>query len=667
MRRTPTRREALATATACLLLPAALAAGAQEGSLQAQPGIDAPGAAPVSVPVPVAVLAVAFPIPGAADAQVPLLVEIGGPELLAGNAGTRVEGEIRAAATDAAGRTVQELTQPFALDTTDETLQRAGLKLYAVMRLGSGDYGLRVEVANSGTGALGVWDGGVHVPDFARGELALSPPMFPERPDRWRVFRQSDSPHEALVYPFQGVAGEAFLPAAAPKVGFGGAPFHVFLYGAESAPERFEARLLPAGPAGRGAAAAAQPVRVPLEVVGIAAGPTAGSRTLALRLGDALPPAGPYALEVVIAGRWGSGATRSAVTLVAEQLEVPEAVGIVRQEPPPAADEPAVPARDWTREALTARYRELLVRGAEEGFEAVARELAETELSATADHKAGQIKALREVQEVVLRRIVASGGDGLLPVIYAHYLADQELMRRGEIWMLAQNRHWIATLVRRWAGEDAAARRVAAQILATAGVSPVALEMDPHNELAMLRQAMGAEKSGHFDRAAEWIAQLVAAHPESRHARLRQAVVLRRLGSAQEAAARLAALVDDPAAPRWMTVLAYQELAEIHRQGGRRPAAEATLRRGIERLGAQELFLQLSFYLDDWQRPDESVSVLNRMPPQSADSSARHLYNAPPEAELAAARRELEAALPRGLPPLRAALGAPGGALAGSR
>ena len=592
-----------------------------------------------------------------------MIVEVGGPQLVAGHGDGLVEGEIRAVATDAAGRAVQQIVQPFVLGSGDETLQRTGLKLYATMRLPAGDYRLQVTATNAKTRAAGSWDGSLRVPDFAAGAAAMSPPLFPESSERWRVFQQSDSTHAALGYPFLGAGGDAFLPAASPRVGVEGAPFHVYVYGAESAPQRFEARLV--GADGKEA-------RVPLEVIAVGPGPIPGSRKLALRLGDALPSPGSYRLEVSVGGASGTGTARTAVAVVPERIAAPQAISVVTQTTvpaeglvPPAEPEdesPVVPARDWTPQALADRYRELLVRGVSEDFELAARELADTELSATADHRPGQIKALRQVEEGILRRVEASGREALLPIIYLHYLEDLELVRRGEGWMIAQNRHWLSALVRRWAGSDPAARRTGARLLATVGLSPTALELDPNNDLALLRQAISAEKFGRFEHAQIWLDQLVAAHPENYHARLRQAVVVRRLGRGAEAAARLEALANHPSVPRWIAVLAFQELAEVQRSAGQRARAEETLRKGIERHGAQELFLQLSFYLDEWQRPDEAVSVLNGMPPHSDESAARHVYNAPPETELTAARGQLEAELPQTVPQLRLALGGQPGA-----
>jgi tetratricopeptide (TPR) repeat protein len=308
------------------------------------------------------------------------------------------------------------------------------------------------------------------------------------------------------------------------------------------------------------------------------------------------------------------------------------------------------------------------VRAAEAGLGSVARELAETELSATADHRPAQVKALREVQRGVIDSVARGGGDALLPVIFVHYLTDLEYVQRGESWMAAQNRLWIHDLVLRWIERhrDAASRHVGAQLFAAMGSAGYALEIDENNELALLRQAILAEKSGNYHDAQVWLDKLLAAHPRSHQGRLRRAIVLRRTGKHAEAFSQLTKLVEEPVLPAWIAVLAFQEMAEIERRERRQERAEKLLQLAIERLGTQELYLQLAFYLDERQRPDEAVAILNRMPMEAGGSSARHLYNSGPAEEIALARQQVEARLDQGVSELRVALAAPEPAYAGS-
>jgi tetratricopeptide (TPR) repeat protein len=655
----PCRRAPAFFAVGLAAVLAVPAVGQEPGAPAAAP--TAPAATPAPAPIPVSVLAVPFPIFESPDAQVPLLVEVNGPGLLAGNTGGELAGEIRASATAESGAVVEEIVQPFVLDPADERLQR-GLELFAMMRLGPGRYALRVTVTNATNGAVGAWQGSLQVPEFLAGETTVSPPLFPQAPDFLRVFRQSESRHDELPYPFEGVGGEAFLPAVSPITGGEGTTFNVFLYNATGSPQRLSARLTDG---------AGQSFEVPIEVLGMASGAAPGQRKLALRLNAALPAPGSYRLDLGIGMSGGASVTTTTpLSVVAEAPPAPEALGLVGLQETAAADEPAVLGRDWSPEALHARYRELLLRATAEGFEPVARELSETELSATADRKGGQIKALREVETAVLDSIGGGGADSLLPVAYLHYVADIEYLRRNQGWMAAQNRVWVSMVVERWLARngDAASRRVAAQLLAVLGSSRDALELDPVNELALLRLASSAEKGGQFDEAADLMRRLVSAHPESHHGRLRLGVALARAGNGAEASRALAPLLENEEVPRWIAGIAYQEAAAVERAARRHERAEQLLRKGIERVGTQGLYLQLAYYLDERQRPDESVAALNAMPVEDdVESSGRFLYNDLPAAEIAAARREVEARLGEGVSQLRLALAAAPAATAGSR
>ena len=225
-------------------------------------------------------------------------------------------------------------------------------------------------------------------------------------------------------------------------------------------------------------------------------------------------------------------------------------------------------------------------------------------------------------------------------------------------------------MVSRWVARqgDPPTRKVAAQLLAAMGSSRAALELDAANELALLRQAASHEKSGRFENAATLLQQLVQAHPDSDHGRLRLGVVLRRLGRGPEATRVLEPLAQKAETPRWIAGIAYQELAAIERAAGRGQRGEEILRQGIERVGTQGLYIQLAYYLDERQRSDEAVAVLNTMPLSGdLESSGRHLYNGPPLAEIAAARRQVEERVDAGVSQLRLALGGVGGTVEGSR
>ena len=649
----------LALLVGCLIAVPALAqrgGGGDEGALSPSIPTQVGTAAipkPPPPPVPVSVLAVPFPISGAVDDQIALLVEAGGKALLTNNDSPNLAGEIRAAIEDASGKVVDEFLQVFTLDATDETIQNGGLKLYAVLRVAPGDYKLKVSVRNTETRGHGDREVAVHAPDFGRRESAMSPPLLADRANRWRVFRQSDSPHEELPFPFTDAQGGGFLPAAAPTVPPAGAEVVVYAYGALVDAQRVEARVLDKD-------GKAIPARA--TVLDSAQGRFVIQRRVLMKLEGPLPE-GSHRLEVTLADSAGGKSTSTPLSVKADAAPAPEIAvsqpaGGADQEQ--AVDEPPALPEGWTKDQLATRFRDVLARASAGDLEGAAKDLADLELAATPQRSAGQVKALRGVEKDGLEGAMGSA-QGLLPVTYLYVREDAELLRRGEAWMAAQNRLFVAELVERWVkanGNDAATRHLAAQLLAGVGSSAQALVYEPTNELALLRLATSAEKGGLLIEATQSLQTLLKAHPESAHGRLRLGIVMRRQGQEAEAGKLLTEVMADANAPRWMAGLACQQLADMAYAKGQRDRGDALLREGTEKIGLQTLFLQLAYSLDERQRPDEAVAVLNGMPvgASTLESSGRHNYNAPPEVELALARRQVEERVAGEWPQLRAAL-----------
>ena len=666
MARSFRRLSTLALCAGTLLLAnAALdsAAFAQRGGGSNEGVLGAAGAVPMQAnaaavpkppppPVPVNVLAVPFPISGAIDDQIALLVEANGKALLVDNESGTLAGEIEVKAMDASGKVVDEFTQAFALDPTDELVQKGGLKLFAVLRVPPGDYKVKVAVRNSETRAHGDREVSVHAPDFARREAALSPPLFAEGANRWRVFRQSDSPHEEIPFPFVDAQGGGFLPAASPAVPPTGGELVVYAYGALTDAQQVTARLV-------GADGKTIPARA--TVIDSAQGKFVIQRRLLMKLEGPLPE-GNHRLEVTLADSAGGHSTSTAVAVVANAAAeaIAKAAPAAGDEPQQAVDEePALPP-GWTPAQLAERYREVLSRAAGGDLDGAAPMLADLELAATPKRSYGQHKALRNAEREGLEGALGSG-QGLLPLIYLYAKVDVELLSRNEAWMAAQNRLFTAELVDRWVkgnGGDAATRHVAAQLLAGVGSSAQALEIEPTNELALLRTAISNEKGGLLQEAEATLQTLVKAHPESAHGRLRLGMIERRLGREADAVRLLTEVMNEQNAPHWVAALACQQLADFAREKGQHERAEALLRQGIEQIGMQSLYVQLAYYLDERQRSDEAVAVLNGMTVTAGrtETSGRHNYNAPPEAELALARQQVEARVAGEWPQLRAAL-----------
>lgn len=207
------------------------------------------------------------------------------------------------------------------------------------------------------------------------------------------------------------------------------------------------------------------------------------------------------------------------------------------------------------------------------------------------------------------------------------------------------------------------------------------LVLDPLNEPAHLSLAAYYEKfGGPYERAVEWLDQLVLRRPDSREGRLRLAINLLRLeGSAaaawplarEDAAHHFERLIADPQND-WISSLAVQELARLQRDRPEEAAAgleEALARRPDD----AEIRIQLTYLYDRLGRAEKSRALAEELAAGAAGAagetgaSPRGKYNHWSSEALGEARRTLlEGAMDRiGVlrtalsPPTRAARAAP--------
>jgi tetratricopeptide (TPR) repeat protein len=631
--------------------------------------------------LPVGMMAVPALDPVSGEPLVALLVEVPAAPLLAlaadGDASAGVvEGEVWALAEGADGATVDAFVQPFRLAAGDSARGQGeiGLKLLGSLRLPPGSYRLQVTVS-SASGLSGAAATPLTVPDFGAGEPAASTPLFPERRQGWRLVHQAGPPHPLeLAAP---AAGAPWVPSVVGEVALGEATsFHLLTHHVGDWGSGLDVQLF--DQEGR-----ATPVAV--RVLERRDGAVSGQLLVRVAL-EAEPPApGLYWLELGVPGV--ARRVRAPVRFVAdaaspwwqrvEAAAAPpvglfEAAGPQEAAPeedmPPSAEEgeqpvEALPAQDGrARQEMAARYRDALRALADGDRDRALDRLRALERAAAAPTGPG-LGPLRRVQRGVIEELGEKGA-APLPVIDLHARLDPGYLARDEARLSAENRVFVAELVGRWvAGERTAdARRLGGLLLAAMGAAHQALEIDPSSSLALLRLSMAAERAGQLETAASYLLRLLDGAPSDLHARIRLAVVLRRLGRADEARAALSALTaprrDAPEAPRWIVALAFEELAMIERAAGRVDLAEATLRRGIEQTGAQSLHLLRAYYLDLLQRQGDSVGSLDRLSVagSAAEAAARHRYSGPPESELAAARRDVARAVEERFDRLRAAL-----------
>ncbi len=167
----------------------------------------------------VSLLAAAFPGDGGL-ASVPLVLEIPGSAILAGEKGAQESVQLYAYATNGAGTLVDYRTQEVSLDLAKAraSLEGGGIKYYGTLSLPPGEYTLRAVVRTVASGLSGSASATLHVPAMPGGPAMVLPPLFQDSAARWVMVkapaREGREPGE---YPFT-VGGDAFVPWAAPSV-----------------------------------------------------------------------------------------------------------------------------------------------------------------------------------------------------------------------------------------------------------------------------------------------------------------------------------------------------------------------------------------------------------------------------------------------------------------
>lgn len=198
-----------------------------------------PGPAPIRVPIPAP-----EPRAGAeARLEVPLLIAIDGPGLLAGDTGADLMAEIYAYALDERGAVLDFLAQTITLDLAKvgEPLRREGLRFVGRLDLPPGRCAVRVLVRNGRTGEFGMRVARVDVPALAAGGPVLLPALFPERP-RGLIARAAGEEGAPLPFAHGGVA---YLPAPRPVLAEGReAPVALLGYRLPAGELRAEGRVL---------------------------------------------------------------------------------------------------------------------------------------------------------------------------------------------------------------------------------------------------------------------------------------------------------------------------------------------------------------------------------------------------------------------------------------
>ena len=188
--------------------------------------------------VRVAGLAAAFPS-DSANAQVPVILELDGNDMLKDVKSDKVVTEVYIYAFDADGMVRDRLYQSLGLDLkkVGERLRNGGLKYYATLTLPPGKYAVKSLVRIPETDRKGFVRSDITV--GSAGEVAVLPPIFvDEHPSA--VLVRGISHATAAADPFS-LGGEHFIPAAAPRVKSGATPrFAVFVHNAQASEVTFD-------------------------------------------------------------------------------------------------------------------------------------------------------------------------------------------------------------------------------------------------------------------------------------------------------------------------------------------------------------------------------------------------------------------------------------------
>lgn len=152
---------------------------------------------------------------------VPVLVEVDGKSLLAGNKGDTLPAEIYAYAIGEDGRIRDFFNQNLTLDLTKvrTAVETQGLKFFGHLDLPAGDYSVRVLVRNAATEQYALQVLPIHVASATENAPVLLTPMFPEPLGKWLLIREGPDQQKERNVPFPFVAGDQpFLPAASARI-----------------------------------------------------------------------------------------------------------------------------------------------------------------------------------------------------------------------------------------------------------------------------------------------------------------------------------------------------------------------------------------------------------------------------------------------------------------
>lgn len=179
----------------------------------------------------IGVASLAIPFPTGNNAQVPVIVEINGNDLIRDVKTSPIAVEVYVYAFDDEGIVRDRMFQRITIDPgkAGDRLRQTGIKYYTTLSLPEGKYAVKTLVRVPHNERKGFSRSDIVVPQAT--DVAVSPPMFMEDPGQWVMVRGPSHEAEAS-YPFQ-INGEPFIPSVSVRVKSGQPrDFAVFVYNA---------------------------------------------------------------------------------------------------------------------------------------------------------------------------------------------------------------------------------------------------------------------------------------------------------------------------------------------------------------------------------------------------------------------------------------------------
>src|SRR5436305_9041692 len=335
-------------------------------------------------------------------------------------------------------------------------------------------------------------------------------------------------------------------------------------------------------------------------------------------------------------------------------------------------------------EKIQELYRKVLTDWSTGQTDRAPDELIELETTVAVDTDARTHKTLLKAEQEVIHQVGQADIEVLVPIAVLHHEAYRRLLARGgrgHALAMVHTRNMakdLALLYQQQSGSEGAALVAtrlltslarlllqAAQQLPAAEMFQKSIELDPRNVPALLALATIYEKNAQALTAVKLLRGVLASEPANPEARLRLALNLKRLDQTAETRKLLAALAAEKE-PTWVTPLAYQELARLDVEEGKKgksPEAEKLLREAIDRFPDDlRLRIQLAALLDRRGAPGEASALLDKIlsaPLSREAGSSRYLYNAVRADEFASTRSFLDENSKSRLQVLAQALNAP--------